>query len=76
MSAGSGAGIINVDRSESLRKESGLYAPAEVVRFLRVLQKTREYLQANVDAQLALEVLALDLPNPSLDRLRMTAGSG
>ncbi len=56
-------GIINVDRFETLETESRLYTPAEVVRFLRVLQKTREYLQANVDAQLALEVLALDLPN-------------
>lgn len=59
------AGIMNIDKSEVLDTESRLYGPAEVVRFLRVLQQTREYLQANVDAQLALEVLALDVPRPS-----------
>jgi DNA polymerase-3 subunit delta' len=64
VSAGSGAGIINVDKSETLHDEGKKYSPAGVVRFLRVLQKTREYLQANVDAQLALEILALDVPQP------------
>lgn len=63
VSAGSGAGIINVDRAGLLETEGKHYGPVEIVRFLRSLQKTREHLQANVDAQLALEVLALDLPS-------------
>jgi DNA polymerase-3 subunit delta' len=70
-STDSSAGIINIDRSEALEEEKGLYAPADIVRFLRVLQKTREYLQANVDAQLALEVMALDLPKPVIGKVRM-----
>jgi DNA polymerase-3 subunit delta' len=65
IASGSGAGIINVDRLEALREEGRLYQPAEIVRLLRSLQKTREHLQANVDAQLALEVLALDVPSPA-----------
>ncbi|HXH20394.1 MAG TPA: DNA polymerase III subunit [Dehalococcoidia bacterium] len=65
VAAGSGAGIINIDRSAALREEGGLYRPLAIVRFLRSLQKTREYLQANVDARLALEVLALDVPQPA-----------
>jgi DNA polymerase-3 subunit delta' len=62
VTAGSGAGIINTDKTETLVEEGKKYSPADIVRFLRVLQRTREYLQANVDAQLALEVLALDVP--------------
>jgi DNA polymerase-3 subunit delta' len=65
LSGGGSAGIINVDRLDALREEGGLYEPAEIVRLLRSLQKTREHLQANVDAQLALEVLALDVPSPA-----------
>jgi DNA polymerase-3 subunit delta' len=64
IASGAGAGIINTDKSEILADESRNYSPADVVRFLRVLQTTHEYLQANVDAQLALEVLALDVPSP------------
>jgi DNA polymerase-3 subunit delta' len=70
-------GIINVDRFESLEREGRLYAPADIVRFLRVLQQTREHLQLNVDAQLALEVLVLDLPAASSERQRPEgAGAG
>jgi hypothetical protein len=38
------------------------------VRFLRALVQTREYLQQNVDPQLALENLTLDVPRPSVAR--------
>jgi DNA polymerase-3 subunit delta' len=62
--AGAEAGIINTDRGDLLLAEGKRYAPADIVKFLRALQKTREHLQANVDAQLALEVLTLDLPRP------------
>jgi DNA polymerase-3 subunit delta' len=62
--AGKPAGIINADKAGLLERESGLYAPAAIVRFLRAVQRTRDYLQANVDAQLALENLVLDLPQP------------
>jgi DNA polymerase III subunit delta' len=64
LSAGAGTGIINIDKADVLHDEGSKYSPAEIVRFLRVLQKTKEYLQANVDTQLALEVLALDVPQP------------
>jgi DNA polymerase-3 subunit delta' len=63
--AGAEAGIINTDRGDILLAEGKRYAPADIVKFLRALQQTREHLQANVDAQLALEVLTLDLPRPS-----------
>jgi DNA polymerase-3 subunit delta' len=64
LGSGAGAGIINIDKAESLAEEAKKYAPADIVRFLRALQQTREYLQVNVDAQLALEVLAMDVPQP------------
>jgi DNA polymerase-3 subunit delta' len=64
LGSGAGTGIINIDKAESLAEEAKKYTPADIVRFLRVLQQTREYLQANVDAQLALEVLAMDVPQP------------
>jgi DNA polymerase-3 subunit delta' len=56
-------GIINSDRAAVLSDEGKLYAKADIVRFLRRLIDTREYLYANVDAQLALENLTLDLPS-------------
>jgi DNA polymerase-3 subunit delta' len=69
--AGNEDGIENQDRGDVLRQECKLYATGDVVRFLRVLLETREYLQANVDPQLALENLTLDLPRP-----RVAAGFG
>ena len=51
-----------------LSEEGKLYAAADVVAFLRALVKTREYLQENVDPQLALENLTLDLPTPNVAR--------
>jgi len=64
--AGHESGLVNADRGDSLREEGRLYAAADVVRFLRALLQTREYLQANVDPQLALENLTLDLPQPQM----------
>jgi len=51
-----------------LSEEGKLYAATDVVAFLRALVKTREYLQENVDPQLALENLTLDLPTPNVAR--------
>ncbi|HEY7269863.1 MAG TPA: hypothetical protein VH951_08545, partial [Dehalococcoidia bacterium] len=62
--AGETQGLLNPDRAASLAEEGKLYRASEVVGFLRALLQTREYLQANVDAQLALEVLAMDVPQP------------
>lgn len=61
---GSGAdeGVENSDREPQLREEGKLYGASEIVTFLRALAQTREYLQQNVDPQLALENLMLDLP--------------
>jgi DNA polymerase-3 subunit delta' len=62
--AGNLEGLINRERLPQLEVEGKLYRAGEVVRFLGGLLQTREYLQANVDAQLALENLMLDLPSP------------
>jgi DNA polymerase-3 subunit delta' len=64
--AGNGAveGLVNRDRESLLVEEGRLYRSGDVVAFLRALLQTREYLQENVDPQLALENLTLDLPRP------------
>ncbi len=64
-SSGTLEGAMNIDRAAVLAEEGKLYEKADIVRFLRALMETREYLQANVDAQLALENLTLDLPAPA-----------
>ena len=58
-------GATNLDRADALIEEGKLYPASEIVRFLRSLSQTREWLYANVDPQLALENLTLDLPSPS-----------
>jgi DNA polymerase-3 subunit delta' len=60
--AGADAGAENSDREPQLREEGRLYPASDIVTFLRALTQTREYLQENVDPQLALENLILDLP--------------
>ena len=70
VSAGRSEGLTNRDRRSELLEEGTLYSPAEVTVFLKSLLQTREHLQVNVDAQLALENLMLDLPSP-----RATAGA-
>jgi DNA polymerase-3 subunit delta' len=64
VASGGSGGLTNRDRQTELLEEGTLYSPAEVTVFLKSLLQTREYLQANVDAQLALENLMLDLPRP------------
>jgi DNA polymerase-3 subunit delta' len=51
--------------AETLDEKSRLYRTADVVRFLRALADTREYLTENVDPQLALENLVLAMPEPA-----------
>ncbi len=63
-SVGGNEGLINRDHEADLVAEGTLYSAAEIVVFLKSLLQTREYLQQNVDAQLALENLMLDLPVP------------
>jgi DNA polymerase-3 subunit delta' len=64
--SGGSEGLINRDYASDLVAEGTLYSAAEIVSFLKALLRTREYLQQNVDAQLALENLMLDLPVPTL----------
>ena len=59
-----GTALINADRKPALENEGRLYAAGDILRFLRTLRETREYLRQNVDPQLALENLTLDLPRP------------
>jgi DNA polymerase-3 subunit delta' len=68
VASGGSSGLTNRDRQTELLEEGTLYSPAEVTVFLKSLLQTREYLQVNVDAQLALENLMLDLPRPRASR--------
>lgn len=70
---GGGGPLANEDRGPLLREESKLYSAAAVVAFLRTLIKTRDYLQENIDPQLALENLMLDLPAANTAAGRATA---
>jgi DNA polymerase-3 subunit delta' len=72
VAAGGSEGLTNRDCRSELLEEGTLYSPAEVTVFLKSLLQTREHLQVNVDAQLALENLMLDLPRPRASR----AGGG
>jgi DNA polymerase III subunit delta' len=67
-SAGGSDGAANEDRRFQLAEEGKLYSASEIAAFLQSITQTREYLQANVDQQLALENLMLDLPSPALVR--------
>jgi hypothetical protein len=62
--AGSTEGAMHPDRQEALLNEGKLYNAGEIVAFLKAIAQTREHLQGNVDAQLALENLTLLLPSP------------
>ncbi len=71
VSTGTSEGLVNVDRMSELHKEGKLYSATEVVRFLKAIESIRGHLKENVDAQLALENLMLDLPQP-----RLAGGNG
>ncbi|MBO9309395.1 MAG: hypothetical protein J7551_06390, partial [Chloroflexi bacterium] len=62
------ATITNRDRSHTLEQIARSVKAEEIYRALLAVQRTLRYLQANVNARLALDALMLDLP-----RLRLLA---
>jgi DNA polymerase-3 subunit delta' len=62
--SGGTKGASNPDREAALASEGKLYNAGEIVVFLKAIAQTREHLQGNIDAQLALENLTLELPSP------------
>ena len=61
--SGGHEGAINRDREEVLRREGKMYSTGDIVTFLKAISQTREYLQENIDPQLALENLTMDMPS-------------
>ncbi len=58
--------IINLDRRVQLSQQAALFRPEQVERALADLTQTVHRLKANVNARLALDVLALRLPRPAV----------
>jgi DNA polymerase-3 subunit delta' len=56
--------IVNLDRRAQLAQQAELYRPAQVEAALADLIQTLRRIRANVNARLALDVLALRLPKP------------
>jgi DNA polymerase-3 subunit delta' len=56
--------IVNLDRRAQLAQQAELYRPAQVEAVLADLIQTLRRIRANVNARLALDVLALRLPKP------------
>ncbi len=54
--------IVNIDRMDELRLMASQITPSQACAALRVLRTTAERLDANVNAQLAMEGLLLKLP--------------
>jgi DNA polymerase III subunit delta' len=59
---GAGDAIINLDRRDQLAAQAGLFAPEQVEGILSLVMQTLRRIKANVNARLALDVLALRLP--------------
>jgi DNA polymerase-3 subunit delta' len=59
---GDGTRITNVDRSETLRRHASAFTPVQVENALEQIRLTAQYLNQNVNARLAIEVLLLSLP--------------
>ena len=66
--AGRSENVTNVDLLDRLALMAGKYTVEDIVSFLRAIGQTREYLSDNVNAQLALEVLMLQMPAPRKER--------
>ncbi len=64
VAAGCEENVTNVDLGDILRGDAARYDVAAVTRFLRSLAGCKRYLEENVNARLALEVLMLELPAP------------
>ncbi|MGH2354674.1 MAG: DNA polymerase III subunit delta' C-terminal domain-containing protein, partial [Chloroflexota bacterium] len=54
--------VANADRVEPLRRLGASHPPEAVWRAITRVQETRQHLDANVNARLAIEALLLDLP--------------
>jgi DNA polymerase-3 subunit delta' len=54
--------VVNVDRKDELEALAGHFRLAQITDFINSLQSAAEHLRQNVNAQLALEVLVLDIP--------------
>jgi DNA polymerase-3 subunit delta' len=65
VAAGTGRAVTNSDDLPAIEEAAGRVPLARIVTFLEALERTGVYLQQNVNARLALEVLFLDLPLPS-----------
>jgi DNA polymerase-3 subunit delta' len=59
---GDGARITNVDYEDTLQKQAARFSIEQVQRALKSVRATARYLNQNVNARLALEVLLLNLP--------------
>ena len=54
--------IVNVDMRPLLQKQAARISPVESTRVIRLILRTLEALEQNVNARMALEVLMLDVP--------------
>jgi DNA polymerase-3 subunit delta' len=63
LAAGSEAPLANVDRQEELETWAGRFGLSDARRALHALRETAWRLERNANMRLALEVLALELPN-------------
>lgn len=61
--SGSSAGIINMDRENTLRAQARRYSLGQVRNFVEALRATAWRLEHNANTRLTLEVLMLSLPN-------------
>lgn len=58
--------VLNLDRKAQLAQQAGLYRPEQVQAALSDLLQTLRRIKANVNVRLALDVLLLRLPKPSV----------
>jgi DNA polymerase-3 subunit delta' len=54
--------VVNVDMRPLLQKQAAKISPVESTRVIRLILRTLEALEQNVNARMALEVLMLDVP--------------
>jgi DNA polymerase III subunit delta' len=54
--------IINVDMHDLIAKQAAKIGPIEAGRLVRAVLSTKEALEQNVNARVALEVLMLEMP--------------
>lgn len=64
IASGSRVPITNNDRVNSLEDLARIVGPENALQALETTRRTRDYLQKNANARLAMEVLLLDYPTP------------